>query len=749
MLEGILVLAGWALDVGPFKSVVPGLATMKPTTALAFLLAGFVLRQLAARDRTTAARRYSGVSALLVALLGLLALFECLLSLDLGVDTILFKDAVLAEHTSQPGRMAPLTAASFLLLGLAMRLSSAKGRFAEKLSQTFGLLVLFVSLVAVIGYIYGVQSLYRISGYSSMAVHTALTLLLLSFGLLAYPPHRGVVAIIASDGPGGRAARRLIPLATAIPFLLGWLRLEGERAGLYETSFGLALMVLGLIAIFSGVILWNARSLDRVEGERRLAEGAEREKGRLLQLILDRMSDGVVVADQQGHFLLFNRAAEAILGLGAADVALERWSEHYGIFGADGVSPYPSSKLPLARAIRGEDVDGVELIVRHARRPEGVAVSVSGRPLQDPEGLLRGGMALFSDITERRRLEETRRRTRDLEEANRRAEQTNRLKSEFLANMSHELRTPLNAVIGFAELMHDAKVGPVTPDQKEFLGDILSSSRHLLQLINDVLDLSKVEAGKMQFRPERTDIHRLVGEVRDSLRSLASAKRIQIDTEIAAGFAEFSIDPGRFKQVLYNYLSNALKFTPEAGRVKVRITPEGGDALRLEVGDTGIGIKPEDLGRLFSEFQQLDASTAKRYAGTGLGLALTKRLVEAQGGKVGARSTPGAGSVFYAVLPQSTLSEQATSHSGPGRPSATGPRILVVEDEANDRELLERTLSQAGYAVASAFTGSAALELLRGRPFAAITLDLNLPDISGRDVLKLLRATAGPNRETP
>jgi PAS domain S-box-containing protein len=359
----------------------------------------------------------------------------------------------------------------------------------------------------------------------------------------------------------------------------------------------------------------------------------------------------------------------------------------------------------------------------------------------------RDGKEISKDITEQKALEEQlRRKNEELEVQYMRVQEANRLKSEFLANMSHELRTPLNAIIGFTELLHDGKVGAVSGEQKEFLGDILTSSRHLLQLINDVLDLSKVESGKMEFRPESLDLERVVGEVRDILRSLSASKRIRVDTEIAPNLGDVLLDPGKLKQVLYNYLSNALKFTPDEGQVTVRVVSEGPDHMRLEVEDTGIGIRAEDMPRLFVEFQQLDASTGKKYAGTGLGLALTKRIVEAQEGRVGVSSTPGQGSTFFAVLPLKRHETTAPTLEAPT--VGGGPTVLVVEDDQKDRAWLARTLTGAGYGVETASTGAEGIELARSRAFDAITLDLLLPDLAGREVLEQIRAE-GPNRNTP
>jgi len=238
--------------------------------------------------------------------------------------------------------------------------------------------------------------------------------------------------------------------------------------------------------------------------------------------------------------------------------------------------------------------------------------------------------------------------------------------------MSHELRTPINGIIGLTELMFDGVTGAVSDEQKEYLGDILASSRHLLQLVNDILDLAKVESGKMDFRKESVELAPLLREVRDVLRILADKKRIAI--RIDDGHVETVVaDPARLKQVVYNYLSNAIKFTVESGAIQVRARWEGGRAFRLEVEDTGPGIPDADIPRLFADFQQLDS--ARPVLGTGLGLALTKRIVEGQGGVVGVRSRPGVGSIFYAVFPIEFASEYSATSDADGHSMPATLRI--------------------------------------------------------------------------
>lgn len=349
-------------------------------------------------------------------------------------------------------------------------------------------------------------------------------------------------------------------------------------------------------------------------------------------------------------------------------------------------------------------------------------------------------LGIVSEITEQRQAENARLTAQRLEAQNRQIQEANRLKSQFLANMSHELRTPLNAVIGFADLLHSGFIKPDSPKHQEFLGHIGTSGRHLLQLINDVLDLSKVESGKFEFSPEHVDLPVLLREVQDVLHTAVSRKNISLSTNIDADLTDLTLDPARLKQVLYNYLSNAIKFTSAGGHVTVRASAEGPQHFRIEVEDTGMGISAADLPRLFTEFQQLDAGYSKQHQGTGLGLALTRRLVQAQGGQVGVRSTLGVGSVFFVVLNRThgwdTQRAEAIA-SGALEPEAE--RVLVIEDDLRDQALLVEALSQAGFEVDAAADGPFALRRARETAYAALTLDLSLPGQRGLELLGDIR----------
>ncbi|MFN3531812.1 MAG: ammonium transporter [Candidatus Brocadia sp.] len=241
-------------------------------------------------------------------------------------------------------------------------------------------------------------------------------------------------------------------------------------------------------------------------------------------------------------------------------------------------------------------------------------------------------------------------RTEELQKANIALEKANRLKSEFLATMSHELRTPLNAIIGFAEVLRDEITGTLNAEQKEFVCDIHSSGQHLLNMINSILDLSKIEAGKLELLYEEFPVEDAINEVLNAIVGFSNKKGISIHTHVHEDIPHLTADKVKFKQIMFNLLSNAVKFTPENGRITINAKHLNQD-VQIAVSDTGIGIKPEDMDKLFEPFRQVDGSYARRYEGTGLGLALTKRLVELHGGRIWVKSEYGKGSTFTFTLP--------------------------------------------------------------------------------------------------
>jgi len=339
-----------------------------------------------------------------------------------------------------------------------------------------------------------------------------------------------------------------------------------------------------------------------------------------------------------------------------------------------------------------------------------------------------------------------------LKESNAELVRANNLKSEFLANMSHELRTPLNAIIGFSELLLDPGDATLNTDQREYVGDILSSGRHLLELINDILDLSKIEAGKMRLALDEFEIVSVVEEALATLRVEASRKGISLEATLDPSIPAVVADRGKLKQILTNLLSNAVKFTPAGGRVTLS-TDRDGDSLRVRVADTGIGILPEDQERIFAAFVQVDGSYARKYQGTGLGLTLVKRFVEMHGGEISVTSEVGKGSAFTLHFPsqpsvhsaESSSAEQASirpspSRSAPTLPEGPGSLILVVEDNPANLKLVREVLKSRGYRVLEATSGEEALDAVKFIRPDLILMDIQLPGMDGLAATRKLKS---------
>jgi PAS domain S-box-containing protein len=490
----------------------------------------------------------------------------------------------------------------------------------------------------------------------------------------------------------------------------------------------------------------------QVEEERIKLDQRLRDQQFYTRSLIESNIDALMTTDPRGIITDVNKQMEALTGCTRDELIGAPFKDYF--------TDPDRAEAGISRVLAEGKVTNYELT---ARAVDGTltVVSYNATTFYNRGRRLQGVFAAARDVTELKLFERT------LQQKNVELENASRLKSEFLANMSHELRTPLNAIMGFSEVLRDGIMGEMTPQQRVLAVKIFTSGQHLLALINDILDLSKVEAGKMTLELEPVQMSSLFVSSLSIIREKAAARRIRLDIQVAEDLGSMQADARKVKQIVYNLLSNAVKFTPEGGQVTLRAGPvsradvghpsgsrtgrafpladkEFAQFLEINVTDSGIGISPEGLEHLFKPFSQIESGLARKFEGTGLGLVMVKLLAELHGGTVAVESAEGQGSCFTVWLPLRAPEAAAlVSAKAPPMPppiAAAGPRTaLVVEDDIQSADLIRLHLEAEGFTVLHAASAETALALAVQQPPSLITLDIMLPNMDGWEFLGRLK----------
>jgi PAS domain S-box-containing protein len=472
--------------------------------------------------------------------------------------------------------------------------------------------------------------------------------------------------------------------------------------------------------------------------ERRAADEERQRLATNIRQLLDASGEGVYGLDVQGIVTFANRRGSEMIGYAPEELIGRSMHEAIHYAHPDG-TPYPVADCPIYRAATQGIACMVDDEVVWCKNGIPLQVEYSASPVRE-QGRISGVVVTFRDLTARKRAE------LELIVARDAAEAANRAKSDFLARMSHELRTPLNSIIGFANVLLKNKAGTFQEGDLSFLTRIAANGRHLLGLINDILDLSKIEAGHMSLEIADVALDALVRETVEEIEGQARDRTVTLRVELPERVLAFATDRARMKQVLINLIGNALKFTDD-GEVVVRLeTDSASRPVRLAVRDTGIGIPADRLDAIFNVFEQAESMITRRFGGTGLGLAISRSLCDLMGYRLEVASIEGEGTTMLIRLDAGVARARMRTPRalpavprGPSTPVVLQPLVLVVDDDADARALLGALLDEAGCRVVGAATGVEALRLARELRPALIVLDLLLPKISGYDVLRILQ----------
>ncbi|MFO0608425.1 MAG: ATP-binding protein [Polyangiales bacterium] len=752
-------LAGSAAWAGP---------RMKTNTALSLALLGAALLLRASGARGSRRDRAGCALAALAAAVGAASLAEYALGVDLGIDQLLARDAIVPESARFPNRMSPNAALGLALAGVALAASRGRRAAWAVAAQVADGAVLLVGLAALLGYLYGARMLYQPTSYIRMSPFTAGALALLGVGTLALRPGLGVARLLTSGEAAGFVARRLLALSVAAPVLFGWLWLEAQRRALYGAAEGAALMVIGVVGAFGGVVLLLAYAVDLADARRRLIEADLRLSNDLASELARASAVGEVVAAALRH-------APAALDTTFASVLLREGQrlEHAASAGyaPEEVRSFPGLPLdvdyPATVAQRaGAPVfvgSRVELLRRFpvmagaplGRREAWAALPLKGR--EETRGVLWLGYDTprAFDAAERERMERVasslglaldRAMLHESEQrARARAEEASRTKDEFLALLGHELRNPLAPIATSLQLMKLR-----SPDAFERERAVIERQvEHMTRLVGDLLDVARITRGKVELKLQRVELGEVFAGAVETASALLEEKRHRLHAAVPARGLPVMADAHRLAQVISNLLTNAAKYTDPGGLVTVTAARDGDDVV-LSVKDNGMGIPAALLPRVFEQFVQGERTLDRSRGGLGLGLSIARSLVEQHGGAISARSEgPRQGSEFVVRLPLD-LSRPITDIRPPPAPPPPAPgvtraRVLVVDDNLDAADLFAEALRADGHDVRAAYDGPGGLQAADGFAPEVAFVDIGLPVMDGYELARRLReAPTGP-----
>ncbi len=648
-----VVILGWILDVRILTGFLPGMPLMKINTAVGLVLAAYGVFRMA---RNRPARRDAVTAALCAAAicaLGALTILQHATGMDFGIDQALVRYPPEGGDMGSSGRMSPAAAFNFMLLGVGLLCLASSQRPFRVAGQAAAILAALASLAGMTAYLLDVSL--PLPGFEHMALLTAVAFFALSFAILSARPEGGLMEVLVSDHAGGAATRRLLPIVIVVPVLVGWMRLEGERAGLYDAATGTLLYTCAIVVSLAILVWWSGRSFSRFDEKRRSAEEKVRASETRLRQLADSMPQIVWSARPNAFIDYFNQRWIEYTGL-SADLPLG----HQMVEATHPDDLEASMETWREAMVNGRSIDAA---LRFRRGSDGAYRwhIVRALPVRDANGEIEVWYGTCTDIQDQKTLTEV-------------AERANRAKGEFLANMSHEIRTPMNGIIGVTELL---LATPLTRVQRDYLLMISDSSESLLSVINGILDFSKIESGGLELDARPFRLRELVADAARSVGVAADTKGLELSYRVAPDVPDQLVgDDGRFRQVLLNLMNNAVKFTGH-GQVVLEIEKEwqqaGEVALHGAVRDTGIGIPAARREAIFEPFTQADGSTTRQFGGTGLGLTISAQIVALMGGAIWVESEVGRGSTFHFRVRLALPEASTLAAPRPGAATLRGP----------------------------------------------------------------------------